>query len=63
MTEKVNNNIIVGAHQAPNGKNMHKWTELKILLEGLDRQYPYPKILYVDANTDVSTNIFKRLEQ
>lgn len=63
VTDEVNNNLVVGAHQAPNEKNMHKWLELEVLLEGLDLEYSYPKIVYVDTNTEVTSRIFERLEE
>ena len=39
MKKEENNNIVVAAHQAPNWNNPHKWTESKMLLEGIKTEY------------------------
>ena len=50
----------MGGIQAPNGNNKNKWEEVKRNIEDLDDEYKYPKILYIDVNTSILDEKYKR---
>ena len=51
---------IVGGYQAPNGNNKTKWEEVRRTIEDLDDEYKYPKILYIDVNTSIHDDKYKK---
>ena len=55
--------MVIAAHQAPNWNNPHKWTETKIILEGMRREYKCPIIIYMDTNCDINMTMFAKLEK
>ena len=53
--------IILGYH-ADNGNNLEKWDKNNAVMNDLNDAYKWPKLLYIDVNTDVEHKKFKEWE-
>ena len=42
-----------------NGNNQEKWKDIENYLSYLNEQYIYPKIVYLDINTDIGDRKYK----
>ena len=55
-------NWIISAYHAENGNNKEKWEKVNSTLDNLNDAYKWPKVVYLDINTDVNHQKFKEWE-
>ena len=55
-------NWIISGYHAENGNNIEKWDKINAIMNDLNDAYKWPKILYIDVNTDVEHKKFKDWE-
>ena len=55
-------NWILGGYHADNGVSATKWEKVNAVINELSDAYKWPKIIYMDINTDVNHKKFKEWE-
>ena len=50
----------MGGVQAPNGNSKTKWEVVKRTIEDLDDEYKYPKVMYIDVNTSITDDKYRK---
>ena len=58
-----NKNWIISGYHADNGNSKQKWNKINSILNDLDDSYQWPKVVYMDINTDVTHKKFIEWEQ
>ena len=57
-----NFNWIISGYHADNSNNIEKWDKINAVMNDLNDAYKWPKLLYIDVNTDVEHKKFKEWE-
>ena len=53
-------NWVVAGYHAMNGSSTTKWDKITKFLGELNDQYTYPKLIYMDINSDTSTDKYQK---
>ena len=55
--------MITSAYHTMNGNSKKKWNQVWKYINSINEAYQYPKLIYMDINSDINTQEFKEFER